>query len=365
VIFKAMRRRRREARERQRQRQVCEALDAVYSRTVKHTRELELTTDRLVIFSDLHRGARNGADDFVRSERAFNAAMAWYYRLGYTLVVLGDVEELWEEAPNQVIDAYTYSMSLEAKFHRAGRYVRVWGNHDDEWQFPDAVRQHLQPLYGQPRLEVLEALPLQVKEAGEQLGTLFLVHGHQGTSMSDRWTRYSRLVVRYLYRPFQRLTNVSLNTPSENWLLRDSHNIALHTWATAQERLVLVAGHTHRPVFESRSRAGELLEALAALEEAMAREPENGSLQEQAATLAAELEWYRAQEMQRSGPEEGPRRVKPCYFNTGCCCYSDGDITGIEIEQGEIRLVRWPDDAGRPQPRVLERDLLKDVLARC
>ncbi len=32
---------------------------------------------------------------------------------------------------------------------------------------------------------------------------------------------------------------------------------------------------------------------------------------------------------------------KPCYFNSGCCCYPDGDITGIEIAHAEIRLVRW------------------------
>ncbi len=32
--------------------------------------------------------------------------------------------------------------------------------------------------------------------------------------------------------------------------------------------------------------------------------------------------------------------LKPSYFNTGCCCFTDGDITGIEIEEGEIRLIK-------------------------
>ena len=54
---------------------------------------------------------------------------------------------------------------------------------------------------------------------------------------------------------------------------------------------------------------------------------------------------------------------KPCYFNSGCCCFLDGDITGIEIADGEIRLIRWPDDEGRPKPRVLESAKLKDVFA--
>ncbi len=39
----------------------------------------------------------------------------------------------------------------------------------------------------------------------------------------------------------------------------------------------------------------------------------------------------------------------PCYFNSGCCSYADGDVTGIEIASGTIRLVRWLDNDGNPQ----------------
>jgi hypothetical protein len=37
----------------------------------------------------------------------------------------------------------------------------------------------------------------------------------------------------------------------------------------------------------------------------------------------------------------------PTYFNSGCCCYSDGDITGIEIADEKIRLIRWNSKTGR------------------
>lgn len=57
--------------------------------------------------------------------------------------------------------------------------------------------------------------------------------------------------------------------------------------------------------------------------------------------------------------------TKPCYFNTGCCCYLDGDITGLELADGEIRLVRWPDDFDQPPPKILATTPLKDVLAAC
>ena len=30
-----------------------------------------------------------------------------------------------------------------------------------------------------------------------------------------------------------------------------------------------------------------------------------------------------------------------CYFNTGCCRFDDGDITGLELEDGRLRLVKW------------------------
>jgi hypothetical protein len=56
---------------------------------------------------------------------------------------------------------------------------------------------------------------------------------------------------------------------------------------------------------------------------------------------------------------------RPCYFNTGCCCYLDGDITGLEIVDGEIRLVRWPDHADRPKPQVLARASLGEVVEGC
>ncbi len=56
---------------------------------------------------------------------------------------------------------------------------------------------------------------------------------------------------------------------------------------------------------------------------------------------------------------------KPSYFNTGCCAFLDGDVTGLEISDGEIRLVRWPDDDDTPEPKVLAYTELKDVFAAC
>jgi hypothetical protein len=53
----------------------------------------------------------------------------------------------------------------------------------------------------------------------------------------------------------------------------------------------------------------------------------------------------------------------PGYFNSGCCCFSDGDITGIEIEGGLIRLIKWEMEDEMPLRVVLEEKQLEDLTA--
>jgi len=79
------------------QRRIRVGLDTALARAEEKFPPLDLARDRYIIFSDHHRGTRNRADDFRRSERAYNAALARYLRTGYTLIILGDAEELWEE----------------------------------------------------------------------------------------------------------------------------------------------------------------------------------------------------------------------------------------------------------------------------
>lgn len=346
--------------------QVAAALEAAHQRARQiPARRFDLYADKLIIFSDQHRGARNGADDFLRSERAYNAALAYYFQQGHTLTVLGDVEELWEEFPSAVVRAYPHTLNLEAQFHMAGRYVRVWGNHDDDWSNADVVRQHLGPFFGE-RLAVHESARLVISDGLQELGTLWLLHGHQGDTTSDHIAWLSRWVVRWIWRPIQRLLRISLNTPAKDWQLREKHNIALYSWAARQSKLVLIAGHTHRPVFKSLTRAEQLEREIKHLEKAP-RAPIDRRQQTVLANLSADLEWTRAQNFNTPGAEgeETAPMEKPCYFNTGCCSYADGDITGLELAEGEIRLVRWPDDAGRPRPKILATAPLKDVLANC
>jgi predicted phosphodiesterase len=346
------------------------AMEAVFQRALEQEREegatvFDIRGAKFVIFSDQHKGKRDGADDFLLCERAYNAALAYYERLGYTLILLGDVEELWEEWPESVVNAYRHTLALEGKFHQDGRYLRLWGNHDDAWSHTDLVEQWLVPALGGIPLKVRETLILQIWEGEEELGRLFLVHGHQGTFNSERIAPLSKFAARYFWRPIQRFFKIQVNTPSTDFELRYVHESAMYAWSEQQDKVVLIAGHTHRPVFKSESQEELTRKALKEAEEKLLKHRGSARLQEKVAELAAELEWILAQN--QLSPKSMPviEFKKPSYFNTGCCAFLDGDVTGLEFSNGEIRLVRWPDDEDRPLPKVLATAKLKDVFAAC
>ncbi len=334
------------------QRQIAKGLEGPF-RAPSHRMSRELDSLRLIIFSDLHRGVRDGADDFQRCERAYNAALAYYFRAGYTLCLLGDVEELWECRPGPVIQKYGHSLALEERYHREGRYWRIWGNHDDLWSYPKAVQKHL----GSMGLNgpVWESLRLEVRDEGTRLGELFLIHGHQGTMASDRFGRWARLPVRYLWRNWQRLTKVASTTPARDYELRKKHDEAMYRWALSKREMgvILFAGHTHRPVFRSESLVDRLSQQI---DELKSRTDGQKLLELQ--ELETELEWVRASQFQTS---KVITMEAPCYFNTGCCSFGDGDVTGLEISDGRIQLVRWPDDNDQPYPEVLSRQQPTDL----
>ncbi|NIM51589.1 MAG: hypothetical protein GTN62_12240 [Gemmatimonadales bacterium] len=323
-------------------------------------RVLNVETARYIIFSDHHKGQRDGADDFARCERAYIGALKHYNREGYTLIVLGDAEELWECRPKAVMRAYANILKLERQFHPQ-RYVRVYGNHDDEWERPRRVNKHLGKIFGP--LDVSDGLCFRVQNGDRDLGLMLLVHGHQGTLFSDRLAGIAKLVVRFIWRTIQRLTRLPSTTPAKDACLRDDHDAAMYDWAAKQDGLVLIAGHTHRPVFSSKTHLRQVEDQLAALENTPPEE-RGEDFANQVATLRAKVEHVRTKDQQCQAASAGkPDRSSPCYFNSGCCSFGDGDITGLEIVDGQIRLVRWPDDDGSPRARVLVQASLADVFA--
>jgi hypothetical protein len=117
--------------------------------------------------------------------------------------------------------------------------------------------------------------------------------------------------------------------------------------------IVLVTGHTHKPVFESLDHIQRLNKQLT--------QAQLAADTQQIAALRAEIDKriieYRSDIAHREG------RVKPSYYNSGCCCFSDGDITGIEVADGHIRLVKWCKNNGGFERDVKEESRLEDIAA--
>jgi hypothetical protein len=95
----------------------------------------QLDTGKFIILSDQHKGGRDFADDFKPAEANYLTALKYYYNNEFTLIGLGDCEELWENTPKVVIEKNREALLEEARFLQQDRYYRIFGNHDLEWNY--------------------------------------------------------------------------------------------------------------------------------------------------------------------------------------------------------------------------------------
>ncbi len=341
-----------------------DALQESLDEAQKNTVRFDIRKDKWVLFSDHHRGAKNRADDFRLCEGNYVRALDHYFETGSSLCVMGDAEELWEEFPGDIIRNNSASFAAEKRFHDEGRYLRLWGNHDDIWSDWNTVRTILQPLYGKRHLNIPESILLEVRDGNEILGRILLIHGHQGTQNQGKSTKFAKWILHNIWRRLQVLTGFSCNTPATDWKIRDDRDKIIYHWTARQTRLVLIAGHTHAPVFESYTHRARLMMQISTAIANVDRLAENERDEElhRIDTLSSDLKTLEgklsAEEREQVEPLENPL---PCYFNTGCCSLPDGDITGIEIADGEMRLVRWPDDDGSPRQKVLQAGSVREI----
>src|SRR5207244_1301652 len=140
------------------------------------------------------------------------------------------------------------------------------------------------------------------------------VHGHQGTPDSDRFSPLTRLPVRYVWPLVQRWQGATATTPAHDHALRAEHDRAMFEWSRRRPNCILVAGHTHRPVFAGSAPEPPSTRPISELESALATAKQNNDAA--AAALAmGELEYARTLKRR---PETSVTVDPPCYFNTGC-----------------------------------------------
>jgi predicted phosphodiesterase len=304
--------------------------------------------DKFIIFSDQHKGAKNGADDFMLCEPNYLAALDHYFQNGYFYIALGDCEELWENTLMAVKKHQQPSFAREKEFFINNRGIKIFGNHDLYWQNDPLAGFQLKDIY-QCEVPIYEGVVLQTQVTGNTVN-IFCTHGHQGDAASDgNW--FSKFFVSKIWAPLQSFLKINPNTPAYDAQLKTVHNGMMYDWSAAQKNLFLITGHTHQPVFESLTHIERLYRQLLFAE---------GIKDEAMGTALKKEIQLRKFEYTTVSPDY--LKLKPTYFNSGCCCYNDGDITGIEIEEDCFRLIKWHNKGGISQRIILEEAALAELL---
>lgn len=245
---------------------------------------------KFIIMSDCHRGQGNMGDNFMPNQMLFMGALEHYYQNGFTYIELGDGDELWENRRmNHIVEAHNDVFSLMTSFYMENRLYLLYGNHDivkkrsmsskrEICRYYCENHQCVMPLF--PGVKIAEGLILNHTENGR---TIFLVHGHQGSLINDTFWQLGRFLVRYFWRPLEIIGFTAPTGAARSHTKKEKIERELANYANSN-RQMLIAGHTHRPVCPS--------------------------------------------------PGEG------LYFNDGSSVHPHG-ITGIEIENDKITLIKW------------------------
>jgi hypothetical protein len=303
---------------------------------------------RVIILSDQHRGKRDGSDDFAICEKSYLTALEYYNREKFYYINLGDCEELWE---NTMFGIAKYNEKLygaENLFIERDAYCKIFGNHDLFWDNDPLSSFWLKKIYGKV-IRVFTGALVRFEISKESHLDIFCTHGHQGDKQSDG-NAFSKWFVSYVWGPLQDFLEININNPSTNDNLKTLHNMYMYDWSAGQEKMILVTGHTHQPVFNSLTHLERLyqrLEIARASHDMIAMR----NIEEEIPRRKREYDFV----------NQSFGKMKPSYFNSGCCCFDDGTITGIEICDGFIRLVKWSLQSGSSIRFVVEENDLKSL----
>ena len=333
---------------------VMESLTALYNESKKpeskklQRLDVNSADGRIIILSDQHRGARDGSDDFGICEASYLAALDYYNRAQFYFINLGDCEELWENTMFSITKWNKVVYAAEKLFINRNAYCKIFGNHDLFWDNDPLSSFWLKKIYGKT-IRIFTGVLIRMKLSPDANLNIFCTHGHQGDKQSDG-NAFSKWFVSYVWGPLQNFLGINTNSPSTNDNLKTLHNMYMYDWSAAQEKILLITGHTHQPVFNSLTHLERLYQR-----------------RESARKLGDLMEVQKIN-------DEIPRRkreynfvnqsldnMKPTYFNSGCCCFNDGTITGIEISDGYVRLIKWSLVNGRPVRVVAEEEKLMSL----
>ncbi len=213
---------------------------------------------KYVLFSDCHRGIGTANDNFLKNQTLYVAALRHYYQTGYTYIELGDGDELWENRDiTHIIENHSEVFRLLSRFYLKGRLFLLYGNHDmikREQKYVSGGYAQFPACCGcNPHLEKTPLLPDMkfhqgiILETAEPLRSVYLTHGHQADLLNSTFWKLSRFLVRYLWKPLERYGVLDPTSAAKNYTRKHKTERLLQTYAK-EENLILITGHTHRPV---------------------------------------------------------------------------------------------------------------------
>ena len=248
-------------------------------------------SSKFILFSDCHRGDNSFSDEFANNRNIYFHALSHYLKEGFDYCELGDGDELWENINfESIFEAHKNVFKLLRQFHLEKRLHMIWGNHDMVYKDKSYVDKHLssyfEPIDNTDKklfegITYTEAIVLEHSKTGQEL---FLTHGHQADWWNYTFWRWGRFLVRVLWKPLQVWGIADPTSPAKNYTELIKIERRIKKWILQNSFLITIVGHTHRPRF-----------------------PEPGAIP---------------------------------FFNDGSCVHPRS-ITGIEIENGQISLIKW------------------------
>jgi UDP-2,3-diacylglucosamine pyrophosphatase LpxH len=261
---------------------------------------------KLVFFSDCHRGVGGGADDFAHNQLICIAALKHYLKEGFTYIELGDGDELWENKDFERIKAtYRTIFQIFDEFQKDGRFYFIWGNHNRRWKsnrkFQKQFKSVIDPKTRNKK-QILENVrsheSLVLVYKNDERKKILLVHGHQGELLNDTCWWIGRYFVRNVWKVLQVFVGIPDPTsPARNYHKQKKSDIKYQKWVK-QSGIPIIIGHTHKSVFSPKDDIS--------------------------------------------------------YFNDGSCVHPRC-VTGIEIDRGEIKLIKWFFDLGNNNTLIINR----------
>ncbi len=262
------------------------------TRAYQTARRISFNDDsKFIIFSDVHRGDNSLADDFANNRNTYFHALNHYYNNGFTYCELGDGDELWENSSfSSILYAHKNIFDLMKRFFLEGRLYRLIGNHDMVYSNEKYVEKHLfsslnnitgkeEPLF--PGIIFSEGLILEHEVTKQEI---FMLHGHQADWKNYKAWKFSRFMVRVLWKQLQIFGISDPTSPAKNNKELFKVERRIKRWIIENNNLFTIIGHTHRPRF--------------------------------------------------------PKPGDTALFNDGSCVHPRS-ITGLEIENGTISLIKW------------------------